>query len=67
MKWINSCTYLDLVRLGPFYREFLVGLLNRCYYHRGRCVGEWNEFQRTHPKSRIVDHGVTVLGLHRIP
>ena len=28
-KWVNSETYLRLVRLGPFYREFGVDLLVR--------------------------------------
>ena len=35
---MNSCAYLGLVRFGPFYREFGVGLLVRCRYHHGRCV-----------------------------
>ena len=30
-EWMNSRTYLSLVRLGPFYREFRVGLLVRCH------------------------------------
>ena len=37
-KWMNSCTYLCLVRFGLLYRDFGVGLLVRCHYHRGRCV-----------------------------
>ena len=28
---MNSRTYLNLVRLGPFNREFGVGLLVRCH------------------------------------
>ena len=30
-EWMNSITYLGLVRLDPFYREFGVGLLVRCH------------------------------------
>ena len=30
-EWMNSKTYLDLVRLCPYYRKFGVGLLVRCY------------------------------------
>ena len=30
-EWMNNRTYLSLVRLGPFYREFRVGLLVRCH------------------------------------
>ena len=30
-EWMNSRTYLDLVRLCPYYRKFGVGLLVRCY------------------------------------
>ena len=29
-EWINGRMYLGLVKLGPFYREFRVGLLVRC-------------------------------------
>ena len=35
-KLMNSCTYLDLARLSPFYKEFGVGLLVRCHYHHVR-------------------------------
>ena len=29
-EWMNGRMYLGIVRLGPFYREFRVGLLVRC-------------------------------------
>jgi len=35
---VNSITYLGLMKSYHFYREFLVGLLVRIYYHHGRCV-----------------------------
>ena len=30
-EWMNSRTYIGLVRIGPFYREFEVDLLVRCH------------------------------------
>ena len=30
-EWMNNRTYLDLVRLSPFYRKFGVSLLVRCH------------------------------------
>ena len=30
-EWMNSRTYIRLVRLGPIYREFGVGLLVRLH------------------------------------
>ena len=35
---MNSSTYLYLVKFGPFYIEFGVRILVKCYYHHERCV-----------------------------
>lgn len=35
---MNSSTYLYLVKFGPFYRGFGVGIFVRCHIHHEKCV-----------------------------
>ena len=55
------------MRLGPFYREFRVGLLVRCHFHCGDVCGLSEEsgvnFGKFIPYLKIVNHGLTVIGL----
>ena len=61
--------YLDLVRLGSFYREFGVGLLVRPLTLWEMCKlsrESGANFGELAPCLGIVNHGATTLGLETI-
>ena len=60
---MNSRTYLGLMGLDPFYKDFLVGLIVWIHYHQGRYVvsGENGvDFGKSSPRFGMIDCGIMV-------